>query len=228
MKQIFADNQFYLYMYWKREWWQTAVSWHLGQEGRAAQLADWWWRWRRNVSFSISASLSLFSALTLYSHAHLWSIKLSLKMRVSSNELFSTLKVCLHFRPPSTTKPTFTGLFTRWDSFSALSKRLAWSILLMHHWRPCLKLRSAILIVLSTVVAKDANHQWWKKRDRIGGNWEAFPRWKLWVVFRDRRGARMEMWAQNSATRRPAFLLRQRARADSQGWSGTSRLSPVP
>ena len=26
----------------------------------------------------------------------------------------------------------------------------------MHHWRPCLKLRSAILIVLSTVVAKDA------------------------------------------------------------------------
>ena len=52
---------------------------------------DWWWRWRRNVSFSISASLSLFSALTLYSHAHLWSIKLSLKMRVSSNELFSTL-----------------------------------------------------------------------------------------------------------------------------------------
>ena len=33
------------------------------------------------------------------------------------------------------------------------------SILLMHHWRPCLKLRSAILIVLSTVVAKDANHR---------------------------------------------------------------------
>ena len=29
-------------------------------------------------SFSISASLSLFSALTLYSHAHIWSIKLSL------------------------------------------------------------------------------------------------------------------------------------------------------
>ena len=40
----------------------------------------WWWRWRRNVSFSISASLSLFSALTLYSHAHLWSIKLSMKL----------------------------------------------------------------------------------------------------------------------------------------------------
>ena len=32
----------------------------------------------------------------------------------------------------------------------------------------------------------------------------------------------MEIWAQNSATRRPAFLLRQRARAVSQGWSGTS------
>ena len=43
-------------------------------------------------SFSLSASLSLFSALTLSSHAHLWSLKLSLKMRVSSNELFSTLK----------------------------------------------------------------------------------------------------------------------------------------
>ena len=56
-------------------------------------LPDWWWRWRRNVSFSLSASLSLFSALTLSSHAHLWSLKLSLKMRVSSNELFSTLKM---------------------------------------------------------------------------------------------------------------------------------------
>ena len=48
----------------------------------------------------------------------------------------------------------------------------------MHNWRPCLKLRSAILIVLSTVVAKDANHRfqslWWKKRDRIEGNREAF------------------------------------------------------
>ena len=32
-----------------------------------AQLrSDWWWRWRRNVSFSLSASLSLFSALTLF------------------------------------------------------------------------------------------------------------------------------------------------------------------
>ena len=46
----------------------------------------------KNVSFSLSASLSLFSALTLFSHAHLWSLKLSLKMRVSSNELFSILK----------------------------------------------------------------------------------------------------------------------------------------
>ena len=43
-------------------------------------MSDWWWRWRRNVSFSISASLSLFSALTLYSHAHLWSIKLSMNL----------------------------------------------------------------------------------------------------------------------------------------------------
>ena len=32
----------------------------------------------------------------------------------------------------------------------------------------------------------------------------------------------MEMRAQNSATRRPAFLLRQRARADSQGWPESS------
>ena len=36
------------------------------------------------------------SLLTLYSHAHLWSIKLSMKMRVSSNELFSTLKNHVH------------------------------------------------------------------------------------------------------------------------------------
>ena len=47
---------------------------------------------RERNSLSLSASLSLFSPLTLFSHAHLWSLKLSLKMRVSSNELFSTLK----------------------------------------------------------------------------------------------------------------------------------------
>ena len=36
-----------------------------------------------HVSFSLSASLSLFSALTLFSHAHLWSLKLSLNQVVS-------------------------------------------------------------------------------------------------------------------------------------------------
>ena len=51
-----------------------------------------------SLSLSLSASLSLFSALTLSSHAHLWSLKLSLKMRVSSNELFSTLKIGLWAR----------------------------------------------------------------------------------------------------------------------------------
>ena len=47
------------------------------------------------------------------------------------------------------------------DSFQLfiLQVQLHLSILLMHHWRPCLKPRSAILIVLSTVVAKDANHR---------------------------------------------------------------------
>ena len=51
-------------------------------------------RWRRNVSFSISASLSLFSALTLYSHAHLWSMKLSLGClyRPPSSDLISFRK----------------------------------------------------------------------------------------------------------------------------------------
>ena len=37
--------------------------------------------------------------ITLSSHAHLWSLKLSLKMRVSSNELFSTLKSSFIFFP---------------------------------------------------------------------------------------------------------------------------------
>ena len=46
----------------------------------------------KRLFLSLSASLSLFSALALSSHAHLWSLKLSLKMRVSSKELFSTLK----------------------------------------------------------------------------------------------------------------------------------------
>ena len=31
-----------------------------------------------------------------------------------------------------------------------------WTIDLMHHWQPCFRTASAILIVLSTVVAKDA------------------------------------------------------------------------
>ena len=48
--------------------------------GVNAIISRWWWRWRRNVSFSLSASLSLFSALTLSSHPHLWSLKLSLNM----------------------------------------------------------------------------------------------------------------------------------------------------
>ena len=44
---------------------------------------------------SLSLSLHLYLSSpppTLSSHAHLWSLKLSLKMRVSSNELFSTFK----------------------------------------------------------------------------------------------------------------------------------------
>ena len=78
-----------------------------------AQLrSDWWWRWRRNVSFSLSASLSLFSALTLSSHAHLWSLKLSLKMRVSSDELFSTLKKCTFFTSSEIHEKQ--GLYTLW------------------------------------------------------------------------------------------------------------------
>ena len=45
------------------------------------------------TSLSLSLHLYLSSPpLHLFSHAHLWSLKLSLKMRVSSNELFSTLK----------------------------------------------------------------------------------------------------------------------------------------
>ena len=55
------------------------------KDQRWAWETDWWWRWRRNVSFSLSASLSLFSALTLFSHAHLWSLKLSLGNRFASS-----------------------------------------------------------------------------------------------------------------------------------------------
>ena len=55
----------------------------------------------------------------------------------------------------------------------------------MHHWRPCLKLHSAILIVLSTMVAKDANHRFpiivVEEKDRIGGNREAFSSLKTLV-----------------------------------------------
>ena len=67
-------------------------AWEKSVRAEKRDRTDWWWCWRRNVSFPLSAVLSLFSALTLFSHAHLWSLKLSLKMRVSSKELFSTLK----------------------------------------------------------------------------------------------------------------------------------------
>ena len=93
----------------------------------------------------------------------------------------------------------------------------------MHHWRPCLKLRSAILIVLSTVVAKDANHRfqsWWrKKRDRTGGNREAFSSLETLGCVQRSLGI---AWRYEHRIRRrgPVFLLRQRARAVSQGWSG--------
>ena len=50
----------------------------------------------KRLFLSLSASLSLSPPLTLSSHAHLWSLKLSLKMRVRSNELFSTLKNYVH------------------------------------------------------------------------------------------------------------------------------------
>ena len=54
---------------------------------------DWWWRWRRNVSFLLSLSLFMsISLLRLFSRAHYWVNKYILKMRVSSKELFSTLK----------------------------------------------------------------------------------------------------------------------------------------
>ena len=54
---------------------------------------DWWWRWRRNVSFFLSLSLFMsISLLRLFSRAHYWVNKYILKMRVSSKELFSTLK----------------------------------------------------------------------------------------------------------------------------------------
>ena len=44
--------------------------------GKWTWSPDWWWRWRRNVSFSfsLSAFLSLFSAFTLFSRAHNWSL----------------------------------------------------------------------------------------------------------------------------------------------------------
>ena len=49
------------------------------------------------TSFSLSLHLYLSSPpLHFFSHAHLWSLKLSLKMRVSSNELVSTLKKVKH------------------------------------------------------------------------------------------------------------------------------------
>ena len=46
-----------------------------------------------SLSFSLSSYLSLFSAFILFSRAHYWVNIFSLKnMRVSSKELFSTLK----------------------------------------------------------------------------------------------------------------------------------------
>ena len=54
-------------------------------------IIDWWWRWRRNVSFFPSLSLHFYLSSPPFSRAHYWVNKYILKMRVSSKELFSTL-----------------------------------------------------------------------------------------------------------------------------------------
>ena len=61
--------------------------------GVDAIISHWWWRWRRNVSFSLSLCISIspLRLYTFFSRSHLV-YKFSLKMRVSSKELFSTLK----------------------------------------------------------------------------------------------------------------------------------------
>ena len=69
----------------------------------------------------------------------------------------------------------------------------------MHHWWPCLKLRSTILIVLSTVVAEDVNNRFSvmeveeKSVDTGGHPWSGgFLLLETWVVFRDRWCAGIE------------------------------------
>ena len=59
-----------------------------------AQLrSDWWWRWRQNVSFFLSLSLFMSTSLSVFFLAlTIGSINIFSKMRVSSKELFSTLK----------------------------------------------------------------------------------------------------------------------------------------
>ena len=64
-------------------------------------------------------------------------------------------------RPSFLRRRTSTGFasrrFSRWQSENQKDSRLGRVRMdLMHHWQPCFRTVSAILIVLSTVVAKDA------------------------------------------------------------------------
>ena len=72
-------------------WWRLMMT---TDDGDDDEVDDWWWRWRRNVSFFLSLSLHVYlsSPLFFFLALTIGSINIFWKMRVSSKELFSTLK----------------------------------------------------------------------------------------------------------------------------------------
>ena len=98
-----------------------------------------------------------------------------------------------------------------------------------HHWQQSFKPQSAALIVLSAVVDKDANYrfqssEWKKRQQKGGGHREAFSSLETLACVQRSLSSSIEVWAQRTATQRPAILFRQQLRAVSQGW-WTCRLS---
>ena len=90
--------------------------------------------------------------------------------------------------------------------------KIAIILIIIYIIGPCLKVRSTIFIVLSTVVAEDAKHSFrssqWKIRGRIEGRREAFSSLETLGFVRRSLGASIGKWAQKTATRRIESLRR--------------------
>ena len=95
-KYIIAVRVAYFVAY-THDWPHLHASMHLAQALQVS-FADWWWRWRRNVSFFLSLSLFMSTSfLRLFSRAHYWVNKYILKNACELQRVVLYFKDLLYF-----------------------------------------------------------------------------------------------------------------------------------